>query len=262
MSTDTVLAPSHTDRSVRKDVPSALGRSAILVYGIAAYILGVAALLAMILIMVGAWAFTGGPVPIESPALAALFNGGLFLAFALQHSVMARASFKERWVRIVHPAVERSTYMLATSIVLLLLLVLWQPLPTVLWSVKGALARGALMSIAVLAWTYLFVASFAINHFELFGLQQSWRGFRGQPPAPVPFRVRWMYRFDRHPIMTGILVGVWVTPDMTVGRLLFAATCSIYVVFGVYFEERALRRQWGSAYEEYRRRTFTLVPFR
>lgn len=262
MSTDIVFAPPHTDRSVRVVPSSALARLGMLVYGVASYLVGVAALVTMILMLLGALPFTGGPVHIESRAGAALFDVGLVIGFALQHSLMARARFKQRWVRIIHPSMERSTYLLATGIVLLLLLFVWQPLPTVLWSVKSSLARGALMGIAVLAWTYLFVASFAIDHFELFGLQQAWRGFRGQPPAPAPFRVRWMYRFDRHPIMTGILVGVWVTPDMTVGRLLFAATCSIYVVVGVGFEERALRRQWGSAYEAHRRRTGTIVPFR
>jgi protein-S-isoprenylcysteine O-methyltransferase Ste14 len=155
---------------------------------------------------------------------------------------------------------ERPTYVLATGVVLLPLLALWQPLPMVLWSVHAPIARGVLTGVAILGWAYLFAASFAINHFELFGLQQAWRGLHGETPAPVPFRERWMYRFDRHPIMTGVLVGIWVTPEMTLGHLLFAAVASAYIAIGVHFEERALRRQWGETYQSYRRRVPTIVP--
>jgi protein-S-isoprenylcysteine O-methyltransferase Ste14 len=231
-----------------------------LVYGAASYGVGVAALVDLILIMLGVLDFTGGPVHLESPLLAGAFNLGLLVAFALQHSVMARARFKERWTRIIHPSLERSSYLLATGAVLLPLLWLWQPMPTVLWSLGSPLARRAVTGVALLGWVYLFAASFAINHFELFGLQQAWRGFRGEGPAAVPFRERWMYRIDRHPIMTGILVGLWATPEMTQGHLLFAASFSLYVAVGVHFEERALRRQWGETYEDYRRRAPTIVP--
>ncbi len=155
---------------------------------------------------------------------------------------------------------ERSTFLLATGAVLLPLVALWQPLPVVLWSLSSPVAREVLTGIGLLGWAYLFLATFAIDHFELFGLQQSWRGFRGQPPVPVPFRERWMYRFDRHPIMTGLLVGLWAAPEMTLGHLLFAAGLSAYVVIGVQFEERALRRQLGEVYESYRRRVPALVP--
>lgn len=235
-------------------------RSGILAYGIGSYMVGVAALVGLILVMLGLVPFTGGAVHIDSPALAGLFNIGLLVAFALQHSVMARATFKERWVRVIHPAMERSTYVLATGVVLLPVLWLWQPLPAVLWSVHAPLARGVLTAVAVIGWAYLFMATFAIDHFELFGLQQVWRGSRGQAPAPAPFRERWMYRVDRHPIMTGLLIGMWVTPEMTLGHLLFAALSSVYVAIGVHFEERALLRQWGPMYDAYRRRVPTIVP--
>ncbi|MHB1313203.1 MAG: methyltransferase family protein [Gemmatimonadaceae bacterium] len=259
MNTHDSLILEHTDQSV-SSIDSAWNRAGIVAYGVASYLVGVTALVGLILIMLGALHFTGGPIHIESPARAVLFNVGWLALFALQHSVMARASFKERWVRIMHPAAERSTYVLATGIVLLPLLWMWQPLPTVLWSVQAPFARGAVSAVAVFGWAYLFVATFAIDHFELFGLQQVWRNFRGAASAPVPFRERWMYRVDRHPIMTGVLVGMWVTPEMTVGHLLFAAVASVYVVIGVHFEERALRRQWGSAYASYRRRVGSIVP--
>jgi protein-S-isoprenylcysteine O-methyltransferase Ste14 len=248
------IALSETDRSV------SLGRIGILAYGVGSYLLGVAALVAAILASLGAYAFTGGPVHIANPVFATLFNLGLVVVFGVQHSVMARAGFKDRWTRTIHPSTERSTFVLATALVLLPLVALWQPLPAVVWSLRAPLVREALTGIALLGWAYLFLATFAIDHFELFGLQQSWDGFRGRPSMPVPFRERWMYRFDRHPIMTGLLVGLWATPEMTIGRLLFAAGLSAYVVFGVHFEERALRRQWGDEYESYRRRVRSLVP--
>jgi protein-S-isoprenylcysteine O-methyltransferase Ste14 len=260
MNTHLASALEPSTPSVTRAGGGALSRAGILVYGIGSYAIGVAALVSLILVMLGALPFTGGPMRIGSSALAALFDVGLLVAFGLQHSLMARASFKERWARVIHPSMERSTYMLATGLVLVPVLLMWQPLPRVLWSVNASLGRRALTGIAVLGWAYLFAASFAIDHFELFGLQQVWRGFRGKPPVPVPFRARWMYRFDRHPIMTGLLIGLWVTPDMTVGRLLFAAASSIYVVIGVHFEERSLRRQWGGVYEAYRRRVGTIVP--
>jgi len=251
---DHSFASRRTDRSV------STSRVGILAYGIGSYLLGFAALVAVILVSLGAYAFTGGPVHIANPVVAALFNVGLLVLFGVQHSVMARAAFKERWTRIIDPSMERSTFVLATGAVLLPLVALWQPLPAVVWSLGSPFARETLTGIALLGWAYLFFATFAINHFELFGLQQSWRGFRDRPPVPLPFRERWMYRFDRHPLMTGVLVGLWATPEMTLGRLLFAAGLSAYVVVGVHFEERALLRQWGEAYESYRRRVPSLVP--
>ncbi len=253
------LAATHTDRSVLSST-RLFPRIGILAYGIGSYAVGFATLLLLILVSLGVVPFTGGPVRVANPVGAVLSNLGLLALFGLQHSVMARAGFKERWTRIIHPSMERSTFLLATGLVLLPLILLWQPLPAAVWSVRSPVARGVLTGLALLGWAYLFLATFAIDHFELFGLQQSWRGFRDRPPVPVPFRERWMYRFDRHPIMTGVLVGLWATPDLTVGRLLFNAGLSAYVLVGVYFEERALRRQLGEVYERYRERVPALVP--
>lgn len=253
------LAPTETDRSV-SSFGVTLRRAGILAYGLGSYLVGVAALVALILVSLGAFAFTGGPVRIANPVLAGLFDAGLLVLFGVQHSVMARAAFKERWTRILHPSMERSTFVLATGLVLLPLVALWQPLPAIVWSSSSPWARHLATGIGLAGWTYLFLATFAIDHFELFGLQQSWRGFRGRLPVPVPFRERWMYRVDRHPIMTGLLVGLWATPEMTLGHLLFTAGLSAYAVLGVQFEERALRRQLGEVYETYRRRVRALVP--
>ncbi len=235
-------------------------RVTVFAYGLAAYAIGVGALAALILTMLGVLPFTGGPLGTLSPGAGIALDLGLLVAFSLQHSVMARPSFKARWTRIIPAAAERSTYMLATGLFLLPLLALWQPMPAVVWSVDAPLLRWLLIGVALASWAYLFVASFAINHFELFGLQQVWQTLCGRPLTSAPFRERWMYRFDRHPIMTGVLIGIWVTPTMTLDHLLFAVSCTVYVCIGVYFEERSLLRQWGPLYEAYRNRVGTIVP--
>jgi protein-S-isoprenylcysteine O-methyltransferase Ste14 len=235
-------------------------RSATLAYGVIAYALGVTALLAWILAMLGVIHFTGGPLGELATRSALALDMGLLVAFGLQHSAMARPAWKALWLPVVGPALERPTYVLATGLVLLPALWLWQPSPTVIWALEQPLAIAAVYGVAFSAWVYLFVASFAIDHFELFGLRQVWSFFVGRPITPVMFRERWMYRFDRHPIMTGALLGMWATPTMTLGHLLFALGFSLYIVVGVFFEERNMQARWGSRYTEYCARVGSIVP--
>ena len=178
-------------------------RGVVFAYGVVAYAVGVAALLAVILFMLGVVRFTGGPLGELGLGAGLSVDVLLLILFAFQHSVMARPSFKARWTSIVPVAAERSTYLLATGLVLAPLLLMWQPMPAVVWSVEAPVLRASLFVIALLGWAYLFAASFAINHFELFGLQQVYQVLRQRPLTQAPFRERWMYRFDRHPIMTG-----------------------------------------------------------
>ena len=205
---------------------------------------------------------TGGPLGTPGFGAGLTLDVLLLVVFALQHSVMARPSFKERWTRLIPAAAECATYVLATGLALAPMLALWQPMPNVVWSIEAPVLRWCVLGMALVGWAYLFAASFAINHFELFGLQQVYQTLRGHPPTEreAPFQERWMYRFDRHPIMTGILIGLWVTPTMTLDHLLFAAGSTLHVWIGVFFEERSLRRQWGRRYEEYRERVGTIVP--
>ncbi len=205
-----------TTRSVHRRSRSLAYRAAIFAFGVTAYALGVGALVALTSIVLGVLPFTGGPLGRLSLGAALALDLCLLVVFALQHSVMARASFKARWTRIVPVAAERSAYLLATALALLPLLLLWQPMPAVVWSVEAPALRWLLVGVALGGWAYLLAASFAINHFELFGLQQVYQALRDRPLTQSPFRVRWMYRFDRHPIMTGILIGLWVTPTMAV----------------------------------------------
>ncbi|MEQ8280722.1 MAG: isoprenylcysteine carboxylmethyltransferase family protein [Deltaproteobacteria bacterium] len=229
-------------------------------YGVVSYGVGVAALVALILITLGVLGFTGGPVSIESFAGALVFNVALLLAFGIQHSVMARKWFKERWTKIIPEAAERSTFVLATALVLGPALYLWQPMPEVIWDVSNPIARVALTAACVAGWGYLFVSTFAIDHFELFGLRQVWDAMRGNKTERTSFQEKWMYRFDRHPIMTGAILGIWMTPTMTADHLLLAVMSTLYVMVGVHFEERALRREWGERYAEYASRVGTIVP--
>lgn len=257
LSTHVLPAPTAPATSDRASFPKRLG---VLAYGVAAYFLGVAALVAWILSMLGVLPFSGGPAGELSTGPALALDLALLVLFGLQHSVMARPAWKARWLRVVGPALERPTFMLATGLVLPVVLWLWQPMPAVLWSFEHPVAIGIAYAAAGLAWAYLFAASFAIDHFELFGLRQVWSFFTGRPVAPVQFRERWMYRFDRHPIMTGALLGMWITPTMTLGHLLFALGFSLYIVVGVFFEERSMRAQWGARYADYCSRVGTIVP--
>lgn len=238
---------------------STIKRLGVLFYGIASYGIGVAALVAWIAASLGALPYTGLGLGLEGTT-AALFNLALMVGFGVQHSVMARKAFKERWTRLISPAMERSTFVLATGLVLGPMVALWQPMPAVIWTVDNAIAYWAIIAVALGGWTYLFMATWAFSHFELFGLRQVWQYSRNEAVTPVPFKERWMYRIDRHPIMTGALIGMWVTPHMAVDHLLFAAFGSLYIVIGVQFEERALIREWGSTYLDYRERVGSVVP--
>lgn len=239
---------------------SLIYRISVFGYGVVAYAIGVTALIAVILAMLGVLPFTGGPLGTLGFGAGLTLDVLLLFAFALQHSVMARPTFKKRWTRLIPAAAERSTYVLATGLVLAPMLALWQPMPHVVWSIEAPILRWCVLGLALAGWAYLFAASFAINHFELFGLQQVYQTLRGRPLSEVPFQERWMYRFDRHPIMTGVLIGLWAAPTMTLDHLLFAVGSTLYVWVGVFFEERSLQRQWGTEYEAYRERVGTIVP--
>lgn len=230
-------------------------------YGILTYGLGVAALLYFILFVGNLWV----PKVIDSPAAgsplqAVLVDLALVALFGLQHSVMARPSFKDWWTRWVPKAVERSTYMFATALVLGLLYWLWQPIAGSVWTVNVPAIRVLLLGLFWSGWVVLFLSTFMINHFDLFGLRQVYLRLKDQPYVPVPFVQMAFYRVIRHPIMLGLLLGVWSTPDMSYGHLLFAAACTGYIFVGIWLEERNTRDALGAAYERYHRETPMLLP--
>ena len=231
------------------------------IYGIVSYALGVASLLYLICFlsnMVVPKTIDSAPVVAFVPAV--LIDLILVGLFALQHSIMARPGFKERWTRIVPKPAERSTYVLMTGLVLALLFWQWQPIPGVVWNVEDAFGKALLEGLFWLGWVILFASTFMINHFDLFGLRQVYLRLKGQPYRPVPFIQVALYRFVRHPIMLGVLIGFWATPYMSVGHLLFAAATTGYVFIGIFLEERDTRQALGETYERYRLDTPMLVP--
>jgi protein-S-isoprenylcysteine O-methyltransferase Ste14 len=186
---------------------------------------------------------------------------GLLSLFALQHSLMARPGFKRVLTRVIPEAAERSTYVLASSLALLLLFWQWRPLGGVVWEVRHDVGRAVLYGGFAFGWTLVLVTTFVINHFDLFGLRQTWRAFRGQPQASLRFVTPVLYRIVRHPLYVGWLFAFWSTPTMTVAHLLFAAVTTAYILVAIQFEERDLMRAHPE-YAEYRRRVPMLVPVR
>lgn len=195
----------------------------------------------------------------DNTVQAFLFDMTLIAVFGLQHSLMARVRFKRWWTRVVPVMIERSTYVLASNVALVLLLILWQPLPGVVWSVANDLSRIVLFGLAMVGVVVMAWATFQMNHAELLGLRQVWAYFRGLPLEDLPFQIPPLYRVSRHPMMLGLLVALWSTPDMTLGRFVFCTGMSAYILIGIQLEERDLRRRFGKPYEDYRQRVLMLL---
>jgi protein-S-isoprenylcysteine O-methyltransferase Ste14 len=236
-------------------------KALVLVYGATAYLAFLAALLYTIGFLANVAVPRGIDDGVAGPAWRALVvDAALLTLFAAQHSVMARPWFKRWWTRFVPTAVERSTYVLASTAVLVLLLWQWQPLPATVWSVGPDWARAVLWTLYGLGWVVLVYSTFAVGHFDLFGLRQILDRARDRRYAEPGFREPWLYRLVRHPIMVGFLIAFWAAPDLSVGRLLFALAGTGYIMVGVRLEEHDLRGQLGEPYEDYLRRTPRFVP--
>jgi protein-S-isoprenylcysteine O-methyltransferase Ste14 len=192
------------------------------------------------------------------PALA--LNAALLGLFAVQHSVMARPFFKRWLTRLLPEAAERSTYVLASSLALIVLFALWQPMGGVIWEVRHPVGAALLHAGFAFGWLLVLVTTFLINHFDLFGLRQVWKYFRRQPCHPLKFVTPGPYKLVRHPLYVGWFCAFWFTPTMTAAHLVFALATSAYILVAIRLEERDLVDIHGDDYLEYRRRTPMLVP--
>ena len=191
-----------------------------------------------------------------------LINFILLSIFGVQHSVMARPGFKERWTRIVPKHIERSTYVLISNFLVVLLFWQWQPMVGVIWKVEHPMGTAILWGLFGLGWLVLVLASFMINHFDLFGTRQVYLYLRGKDYSPLEFKTRGFYKYIRHPLMLGWIIAFWSTPQMTVGHLVFAVGTTVYILIAIQIEERDLVRFLGESYENYRRKVSMLLPFK
>ena len=234
-------------------------RIAHLAFSVLAYAIFGVALVWAVLFLTGAGSAPLVDKGVRGPVAAALLTDvGLLAVFAVQHTVMARAGFKRALARILPPSAERSLFVLAASLALLLLFWLWRPIPQPLWMV-GGWAGLALGAVGWAGWAGLIASTFMIDHLDLFGLRQGWLRFRRRPYSAPRFQTRWFYRWVRHPLMTSFLVIFWAVPKMTVGHALFALAATGYILVGTWFEERDLVRSIPE-YPAYRRQVGRLVP--
>ena len=230
-------------------------------YGAAAYLL----FLAVFLYLVG---FVGNflvPRTVDrglsaSVGQAVLVDVLLLAAFGVQHSVMARPAFKTWWTRFVPPSIERSTYVLLSSLVLVLLYWQWRTLPAVIWDVWQPAGRLTLWTLFWLGWAIALAATFMISHVDLFGLRQVYLAWRGKPYTHIPFHIRMLYRLVRHPLMLGFVIAFWAIPTMTAGHLLFSIAMTGYILVATQIEERDLVAALGDQYRNYRRDVPMLLP--
>lgn len=252
---------STFERNKAEPVGSLASRVATLGYGTIAYIV----FLGVFLYAIG---FVSGfvvPKNIDNgistaAPVAATINLVLLSIFAIQHSGMARQGFKKAFVRFASPAMERSTYVLLASLSLALLFWQWRPLPVIVWSIDDPLLAGLAIAGGFIGWLIVLYSSFLISHFELFGLTQVVRNFAGLLSAPMSFKTPGLYRLVRHPIYFGFIIAFWSTSTMTIGHLLFASVTTIYILLGIYLEERDLINLFGDEYRRYRARVAMLFP--
>jgi protein-S-isoprenylcysteine O-methyltransferase Ste14 len=247
-----------------------IGRQANLPGRLGAFLFGIVSYAVFLVSFLYAIGFVSGLVvpktiddgPDAPMAQAIIVNLLLMSVFAIQHSVMARRQFKQWWTRFVPASVERSTYVLLSSLALILLFSQWRPMPALLWQIADPRIATAVTGVSLVGWLIVLTSTFLINHFELFGLHQVANNLAGQQ-MPVPrFRTPLYYKFVRHPIYLGFIIAFWAAPTMTAGHLLFAAVTTAYIFVGIFLEERDLIEVFGDEYRAYKRRVSMLLPWR
>ncbi|MCK8616224.1 methanethiol S-methyltransferase [Gordonia sp. C13] len=247
-----------------------LTSTAYLVYGVTAYVAFLVVFLWAIAFVENASIVIGGVEivprtidrggPSGGIVVAVVIDLGLLALFAAQHSVMARDGFKRRWTRLVPQPIERSTYVLAATACLAVLLWWWHPITATVWDASTPALRWVLVAASLFGWILVLSSTFLINHFDLFGLRQVVANARRRPLPPYRFVTPLWYGIVRHPIYLGFVIAFWVAPTMTVGHLVFACATTAYIFVGIHLEERDLIRAFGNDYVDYRHRVPMLVP--
>ena len=239
------------------------GRAIAFLYGLVSYLIFLATFLFAIAfvgnIVVPKSVDTGLPVPLTE---ALIIDTLLLSLFAIQHSVMARQWFKRLWTKIVPKPVERSTYVLLASLMLLLLFWQWRPMPAIIWDVQNPVGRILLQVIFWIGWGQVFISTALVDHSSLFGLRQVRRYLKGQPEEAASFKTPGLYKVVRHPLYLGFIIAFWSTPHMTLGHLFFAAVCTAYILVAIQFEERDLMSYYGDTYRQYRKEVSMILPLR
>ncbi len=255
-----IQAIDHEPRHGRSNV---LGRAVALLYGVATYFLFFVTFLYAIGFVEGLVVPRTIDNGIGTPvAQAIIINLLLLSVFAIQHSVMARQRFKHWWTQFVPRSVERTTYVLLSSLALALLMWQWRAMPAIVWQIANPQIAMAVIALSLIGWLIVLTSTFLINHFELFGLHQVANHFAGRPMAAPRFRTPLYYHFVRHPIYLGFIIAFWAAPTMTVGHLLFAAMTTAYILVGIQLEERDLIEEFGDQYRSYKARVSMLIPWR
>ena len=233
-----------------------MGRFIAFLYGLVSYVV----FFASVLYAIGfVESLVGTVVPL---AEAFIVNLLLMSLFAIQHSVMARPQFKQWWTRFVPKSVERSTYVLFSSLALLLLFWQWRPIPVPVWRIDNPQIAMVVVGVSLVGWLVVLTSTFLINHFELFGLHQVANNLTGRTMPAPHFRTPLYYKFVRHPIYLGFIIAFWAAPTITVGHLLFAAVTTAYIFVGIALEERDLITLFGDEYRRYKDRVSMIVPWR
>src|SRR5262245_33797251 len=239
-----------------------MNRIAFFVYGVVCHLL----FLVTFACLAGFVANLAIPKTIDAPApdcalaVAIAVDVLLLVIFAVQHSVMARPAFKRLWTRIVPTPIERSTYVLISCLVTMLLIWQWRPIPAVIWHITNSLGWWLTVAMLAAGWLAVPAVSLMINHFDLFGTRQVWLYLQGKEYMPLPFRTPLAYAWVRHPLYVGWGLAFWMTPTMTVGHLLFAAVLTGYMALAALVEESDLLELYGQTYQEYRHRVPMFVP--
>lgn len=239
-----------------------MSRALTMLVAIACYAIFFATFLYLI-VFVGDFSFAGRTVDVgpEAPVLTAVVvDVALIALFGVQHSVMARPAFKAGWTKIVPPQAERSVYVLAASLALIILIFGWRPIDSIVWNVRSPILGQLIWLLFWIGWATVLISTFLINHFELFGLQQAWLHVRGRQAEAPKFRQPMLYKWVRHPLYLGFFLAFWAAPEMTAGHFLLALGVSAYMLIAIRYEERDLTDLFGDDYRNYRRDVGMLTP--